>query len=132
MLAAGRDGAADQTSARRISLVAGLLLLLYVAAGAGAWLAIGQGGHAGLHIWRKPVGMDGIPIIHITPGSPADRVGLRAGDLLLAVNGLPAGDEPVFLRAFYGRRVGESSTFRVQRRSSGAGEIAELTLPLTS
>ena len=44
----------------------------------------------------------GLDVLHVYPGTPADRAGLRRGDVLLAING-EAADSPDAVR----RRIGE-------------------------
>src|SRR5581483_9831223 len=122
---------ATLAAGRRIHLLAALLAALYVAATLVGWIAVARGGDAGLHFWRSPGGARGFTIRHVMLGSPAEAAGVRAGDVLVAVNGLPARDDPAFLSAFYALRAGDQATFLVLRRSA-ATQPAEIVLSLRS
>ena len=62
-------------------------------------------------------------IATVDPGSPAQRVGIRAGDILLLVNGSDARDPETLVGA-----PGKSYVFRVRR----GGEVREYTLTSTA
>jgi hypothetical protein len=59
-------------------------------------------------------------VVGVAPGSPADRAGIRAGDAVVALGGVPAGD-PAFDRATVATRAGQSVTLRVRRVLPGGG-----------
>ena len=64
--------------------------------------------------------LGGLPILGTRPGGPAERVGIRYGDILLTVNGMPTPDWSSYLTARESRpnemevaifRNGEELTF---------------------
>ena len=55
----------------------------------------------------------GIPILACVPGSPAERAGLRRGDILLALDGIPTPDAESFVLAR--EKCERGSTARVVR-----------------
>jgi hypothetical protein len=65
-------------------------------------------------------------IVHVAPGSAAEKAGLRAGDLLRAVNGLPVAS---FADAQYAlHRAPTSGSLPVARRRNGRTGTSNLTL----
>lgn len=54
--------------------------------------------------------LNGVPILGCRPGSPADRAGVRYGDVLLAVNDMPTPDWGAFVEA----RARSKSDMRVE------------------
>jgi S1-C subfamily serine protease len=54
---------------------------------------------------RLASALGGLPILGCRPGSPAARVGIRYGDVLLAVNGIATPDWGAFVEA-RGARIG--------------------------
>ncbi len=75
----------------------------------------------GVSMERAP---DGIGIASVAPDLPADRAGLRTGDVLLAIDGAPLADETAYDRISATFERGKPRRFRVRRGE----EIVELTL----
>jgi S1-C subfamily serine protease len=65
----------------------------------------------------------GLPLIGCLPGSPADRAGLRFGDIVISVNGMPTRDADEFVAA-KGFRDGRMSIVVIR---NGAELLIELT-----
>jgi S1-C subfamily serine protease len=68
---------------------------------------------------------DGIEVVEIVDGSPADRAGLRPEDLIVALDGEPMGDVGELQRLMSAERIGEKINVSVMR-----GE-RDLSLELT-
>ena len=64
-------------------------------------------------------------IEEVIPGSPAARAGLRHGDVILSIDGVPVDEDHPFLNVLARRRIGQTVTLRVNR----VGE--ELTFVVT-
>ena len=73
--------------------------------------------------WRAP---GAYAVTSIRNGSPSDRVGVQAGDYVLAVNGLRLDGDPALKRAMLDLRGRERALIVVQR---GAGRY-HLVMPL--
>jgi serine protease Do len=58
----------------------------------------------------------GIEVVQVVEGSPADRAGLRAEDLIVDVEGLPVGDVDDLQRLMAGELIGRSVTARLLRQ----------------
>ena len=73
-------------------------------------------------------GKDGVPVEGVTPGGPADKAGLRAGDLITAVRGASlAGERPqqALREALKDMKEGDKVTLGYRR--DGRSYTAELT-----
>jgi hypothetical protein len=68
--------------------------------------------------------LDGIVVRRPRPGSSADRAGLSAGDVILAVDGQETRSYEAFLDSMRGHAPGEEARLRVRRRTGNTQEIA--------
>jgi serine protease Do len=56
-----------------------------------------------------------IEVVEVVPGRPADRAGIRAGDLIVALDGSPVEDVPTLQRLMAGELIGATVTVTVAR-----------------
>jgi len=70
----------------------------------------------------------GVLVTGVVPGSPADRAGLRRGDVILDVKGRPATDPRALYAALGALRPGESVPLYVHRQAGGEGRNEFLVL----
>jgi serine protease Do len=77
---------------------------------------------SGLHLQRD----FGIIVSDVSPGSPADTAGLRIGDLIIGVDGMPTGSLPLFIHSLYMHKVGE----RVRVEALRSSDRVQLNIPL--
>ena len=77
---------------------------------------------AGLRLQRD----FGVIVADLTPGGPADTAGLKIQDIILSVDGTPAGSLPLFTNALYMHGSGERAKVEVLR---GADRL-HLDIPL--
>jgi len=61
----------------------------------------------------QPVGR-GVGIVNIVPGSPAEKAGIKPGDLIVAVDGVEVRDLQHFLSLMSSRRAGEEVVLELQ------------------
>lgn len=73
---------------------------------------------------RLAAALGGLPVLGCLAGSPADDAGMRYGDILLAVNGIPTASWDDFLRAR------NHQTTRIVARVFRQGEEFDLSFEL--
>jgi S1-C subfamily serine protease len=64
-------------------------------------------------------------VAEVVPGSPADRSGLRAGDLLLSAGGQPVQKAQDLQRLMFGDAIGQPLAVTVMRNGALVDVIAE-------
>lgn len=120
---------------RLVQVAAILVPSLYVIVVATAWLMNAPQGHDGIlrdHHSGADDGPSGFVIGEIAAGGPAERAGLRPGDVVLAVNNALVTSE-AFHQAVHDRRAGDSERLLVQRFSERPdASVEEVTVPLVS
>ncbi len=72
---------------------------------------------------------DGVIISQIDPDSPAGRAGLKVGDIVVAFNDQPTGNENDLIAEFYGAHVGDRITLKVWRQGATMTVAFTLTEP---
>jgi S1-C subfamily serine protease len=63
----------------------------------------------------------GVQVVQIMPGGPAEKAGLRAGDVILSVDGKDAPSVDAIHRILDGNSIGRESQLRVLRRGEVTG-----------
>jgi S1-C subfamily serine protease len=66
----------------------------------------------------------GVRIVHVEPGSPADRAGLRLGDLVLSVAGEPVDDAQTLQRRMLAEAIGVPLAVTAYRNGAMVDVIA--------
>jgi S1-C subfamily serine protease len=64
-------------------------------------------------------------VVEVVDGSPAERSGLRAGDLVLAVDGTPLGDAQSLQRLLLDDAIGSRVEVTVLRNGALVDAVAE-------
>ncbi|HYZ57272.1 MAG TPA: trypsin-like peptidase domain-containing protein [Streptosporangiaceae bacterium] len=76
--------------------------------------------------WRERIGRTtGLRVAEVVPGSPADRAGLRAGDLLLSAAGHPVAAAQDLQRLMFAEAIGKPLAITVMRNGALVDVIAE-------
>ena len=76
--------------------------------------------------WRERMGRSmGLRVAEVVPGSPADRAGLRAGDLLLSAAGHPVAAAQDLQRLMFADAIGKPLAITVMRNGALVDVIAE-------
>lgn len=116
-------------STRRAVGIGALFLLIATLVTLGAWrlAAASRMGWAGLTYLptptkkgaparSMPLGMNPGSVMMVYPGAPADRAGVRRGDEIVALNGIPATDLKRLTALSASIRSGESITYTIKRK----------------
>ncbi|MEV6151966.1 trypsin-like peptidase domain-containing protein [Nonomuraea sp. NPDC052129] len=75
---------------------------------------------------RRRTGQDrALRVVEVMPGTPADRAGLRAGDLVLSADRHPVGDAQSLQRLMFAEAIGRSLPITVHRNGALVDVIAE-------
>jgi len=78
--------------------------------------------------WRERLGRKtGLLVAQVVTGGPADRAGLRAGDLLLTVGGKPVAVSQDLQRQMFSEAIGQPLAITVMRNGALVDVIAEPT-----
>jgi S1-C subfamily serine protease len=78
--------------------------------------------------WRERLGRrTGLLVAQVVAGGPADRAGLRAGDLLLTVAGKPVAASQDLQRQMFSEAIGQPLAITVMRNGALVDVIAEPT-----
>jgi S1-C subfamily serine protease len=78
--------------------------------------------------WRERLGRQtGLLVAQVVSGGPADRAGLRAGDLLLTVAGQPVAVSQDLQRQMFSEAIGRPLSITVMRNGALVDVIAEPT-----
>jgi S1-C subfamily serine protease len=81
-----------------------------------AYLGIAGGGRPLPPALARKVGRAaGIEVVEVIAGSPAERAGLRIGDIIVEVDGTPVSDASDLQRLMVESRIGQTTTIRVCR-----------------
>jgi S1-C subfamily serine protease len=76
--------------------------------------------------WRERIGRNtGLLVAQVVPGGPADRAGLRQGDLLLTVGGHPVAASQDLQRLMFSEAIGRPLAITVMRNGALVDVIAE-------
>jgi S1-C subfamily serine protease len=68
-----------------------------------------------------------VVVAGIVPGAPSERAGLKAGDVILAVNGLPVTDRGKLYESLWNHQPGSFITFQVFRDTTTRDIVVEST-----
>ncbi len=69
---------------------------------------------------------DGIPIVFVTKDQPADKAGLRIGDVILSVDGADLGEARLLADALSEKKVGDEVNLRLRRKKEFMEKTATL------
>jgi putative serine protease PepD len=72
-------------------------------------------GGGGVAVTGADGGPAGTGVVAVTPGGPADQVGIRAGDVIRSFGAAPAPDSESLTQALASARPGQSVTLTIAR-----------------
>lgn len=78
----------------------------------------------GLHLARK----SGVVVADVIPGTPADRLGIKVGDIIASLDEQPLDNVPEYYETMYHKTVGQSVGLGVQRKS----KLLNLRVPIVA
>lgn len=118
----------------RVALLIALFALIVAGAAYGLSGIVGSshGGAAqgeawlGLEVVAPPVGGGLVAIAQVEPGSPAERAGLRPGDVITEIGGVPVTNPDDVHALIQGRRPGHQVEVGIQR--GGVRIVQQITL----
>ena len=110
----------------RQSHVVGSTLLLALAAFVSAQEQVVRPGFFGIGYGPTQGMGQGVAVLEVTPGSPAEKAGLKAGDILSKINDQDVRDADTFRRIMSGTKPGEQLNLRVLRQ--GKEQPIKITL----
>jgi S1-C subfamily serine protease len=73
---------------------------------------LANGGFLGVRLEAK---REGLTVLDTVPGSPAEKAGIRTGDVLLRLNGKPAKGLEDFVLNVAGKKPGTRVTLEIRR-----------------
>ncbi|MGZ8492489.1 MAG: M20/M25/M40 family metallo-hydrolase [Gemmatirosa sp.] len=76
-------------------------------------------------------GAQGLRVQGVTPGSPADKAGLRAGDLVVELGGTPVTDLYTYTDALYAHKPGDTISIVVLRATTAGAPPDRVTVSVT-
>jgi putative serine protease PepD len=74
-----------------------------------------QRGYMGVETSADPTNPTGADVQSVVPGGPADKAGLKTGDVITAVDGKPVKDPSALAAAVAMHQPGETATVKIQR-----------------
>jgi S1-C subfamily serine protease len=87
------------------------------------WLGVGT---RDVVLAESPAESAGAALLQVQPGGPADEAGLRAGDIVLAINGKKVADSNDLINQTTALKPGTRAEFSVRRSS----ELKKITVLL--
>lgn len=73
----------------------------------------------------------GLRLMGVSPGSPADKGGLKEGDVVVELDGKPVTDLTTYSEALYARTPGDTITIVVLRRPAAGGAPERVSITVT-
>jgi hypothetical protein len=130
------DQPAPTAGARRTRQIAVMVLLAYLTLLVVGWLGSIPAGHEGVISGAPDLeNAGGLIVTQIAPGGPIELAGMRAGDALVEIDGVPASDLEDVHAWLHQRRAGDSMPVRFRHAivtaegvTYGPIEQAEITL----
>lgn len=123
---------AARSSARRVRLIATAVVALHLIVLGAAWYAIISAGDDGtFDTYELPINPNGVTIAGVEANGPADRAGLRPGDIIFAINSVSTQHGSAFHSVIHSYRPGQTVHMLV-RHIDGAPPVEIVTVTLRS